>query len=157
MPSRVGAWMYHTTITNTPTIPTIAKTANWIRIRRVSIYEPPSVGAVVTGTTPGTGAPRSGDGAPAGLGPGAAGAADAGGPGSSGPGSPIGPGSVCCSTGAPTGGGPGRFGAPNRNCRYSGSPGDGAGSAPRRSQWVPRRMLLRSPEFVKSMMKYPLT
>ena len=43
------------------------------------------------------------------------------------------------------------------NCRYSGSPRAGTVSAPSRSQWVPRRMLLRSPAFVKSMMKNPLT
>ncbi|WP_139027024.1 hypothetical protein [Mycobacterium bohemicum] len=46
-------------MTTTPIVPTIAKIANWMRTKRVSIYEPPSVGWLVVGVAPGTGAPWS--------------------------------------------------------------------------------------------------
>src|SRR5271157_2923780 len=191
MPSSVGTWMYHKTVTTTPTIPTIVKIANWIRTKRVSIYGPPSVGWLVVGVAPGSGTPgfagsggapdcgaaaapgpshdrpatiggTGGAGAPDGgasadCGLSGAGVADGGGPG----GGPQG-GGKWVNAGSPTGpgattppGAPG--GAPYLNCRYSGSPGAGTDSAPSRPQWVPSRMLLRSPAFVKSITKYPLT
>ena len=55
-------------------VPTIVKIANWIRTKRVSIYWPPSVGWLVAGVAPGTGAPWSAGGAADGGGPGSAGA-----------------------------------------------------------------------------------
>src|SRR5271166_2872165 len=80
MPSSVGPWMYHKTITITPRVPTIVKIANWIRTKRVSIYGPPSVGWLVVGVAPGTGAPWF-----AGGGPGDAGAMGGGGSAAPGP------------------------------------------------------------------------
>src|SRR6516165_686079 len=192
MPSRVGAWMYHSAIPITPMVPTIVKIANWIRTKRVSIYEPPSVGWLVVGVAPGTGAPWSAAGAADGGGPGNAGAVGGGAFCASGPsivmpaingetgggatdggasadcaltgaGGAFGGGTPGCQggghnpirSGSPTGPGPttppgAPGGAPYLNCRYSGSPGPGTASAPSRPQWVPSRMLLRSPELVKS-------